>query len=577
MAICNKCGATLPENGKFCTTCGAKVEDAQAAAPAANPAPAQAAPVQKEKKPVNKKLFIIIGAAVAALILVVAIIVVISSIVKTNNAIKEKTIKLNEEYFDVEFSGYEGYDVAISIEFTDDFEKDVAKAFGYSKKQASKDKAQKKIKDFKYAIDFEYEGLDEVSNGDEFKIKVSLVEDYDSKEKLEYVTDAAKKKDKKEADIIVKEIELTIEVEGLAEVVKYNPFDDLEVTEYGSDGDVWVDWSYYGDYSIGYYDFDCDNDYDLSIGDTYTITVDEDTVDYMLEYYGVLLTETSKTYKVESADRYITDMDDISDDIIDEMIELSIDEIEGDAYWTECTYGEYEYLGMYFMTLKEGKYGDENFALLVFKTTATPEDDDYDPFTIYVGCRCYDIFESADGEQSVNSWCYSYGVYTDIADDTWDEFYGFITERELYDYVIDDYEDTYDMTISEGLKDYANGAVDEEEEEEIVVEEYETIEDYLASEEAQEEISAEIENILEEQGDTYSAMAIYADGNTITYEYTFIDEQEAGVLDGVYTEDDFETYFEELAALVEDDEISFQLLFLNPDGTVVYDETFSNF
>ena len=105
MSKCSNCGAELPENSKFCTTCGTKVEQVAAAPvvePAAEPVAeaaatetaATAAPVQepvnsaysvpvqpvaKEKKPVNKKLFIIIGAAVLALIMVIVVAVVIST------------------------------------------------------------------------------------------------------------------------------------------------------------------------------------------------------------------------------------------------------------------------------------------------------------------------------------------------------------------------------------------------------------------------------------------------------------------------------------------------------------------
>ena len=200
MAFCNNCGAQLPDDGKFCTTCGAKVEEAAAPTAAKQAAPTQAAPVQKEKKPVNKKLFIILGAAVLALIVVVAVIVVIVNIVKTNQAIKDKTLVLNEKFFDIEVTGYDTLGT-ISIEVNDEFEDAAYDALGFtSKKDRKKDKAKEKYKDLKYTINYELSKDELLANGDEITIKV-VVDDKDSD--LDIVLDNAKKKDKKDADIII--------------------------------------------------------------------------------------------------------------------------------------------------------------------------------------------------------------------------------------------------------------------------------------------------------------------------------------------------------------------------------------
>ena len=572
MAFCNNCGAQLPDDGKFCTTCGAKVEEAAAAPTAAKQAAPAQAPVQKEKKPVNKKLFIILGAAVLALIVIVAVIVVVVNIVKTNQAIKDKTLVLTEKFFDVEVSGYDTLGT-ISIEVNDKFEDAAFDALGYtSKKDRKKEKAQEKYIDLKYTINYELSKDSELVNGDEITIKV-VVDDEDSD--LDIVLDNAKKKDKKEADIIIKETEFKYTVEDLAEVVKYNPFDDITIDMYGADGDVSVYWSYDGEYSyIWGSDFDCDNDYDLSIGDDFTLTLDEDVVDYMLDNNGVLITETSKTYTVESADRYIDKIDDVSDDLLTEMKDMAINDIDDEYYWSDATISDLEYLGMYLLNLKEGEYGDENIAILVYKGTVTPDDDDYDPFTAYVGCECYDLYESADGEQSVSSWSYFYGDSQYIAEDTWDNFYGYFTLAEMYDDVVYDYEDEYAIEVPDELSDYEEEVVEEEE---VVAGEYETMEDFFLSDEGVTFVEAQVESLMETYGDYYESIGFTATENTVVYEYTYITAVEEGALDEEFDVDDFESDFAAWTEATGIEEITINVIFYNPDGTVVYDGTFSNF
>lgn len=469
MAFCNKCGAELPENSKFCTSCGAKAENNVAAeapvfetpveeAPKATETysmPTQTAPVQKEKKPVNKKLFIIIGAAALALILMIVVIVVISNIVKTNKEIKAKTITLNEEYFEVYFYGYETFDVSIDIEFTEEFEEDALKALGYAK-NTTKKKAHRELSDLKYAIDFEYEDIDKLSNGDELTIKAYLIEDYESDEKLDFVTVKEDKKDKKKADVIIKEIEFTVEVEGLKDVVVYNPFDDLEVTTHGTDGDVYVDWNYTGDEYIDYYDFDCDNEYDLSIGDEFTITMEDYAIEYLLESYGLLIEETSKTYKVETADRYLESAKDISDDTLSELMTDSEEEIYDEYDWSFMDFdvSELEYKGMYFLNLTDDdSWSYENSVILVY--TGELSNEGYDPFEAYFAVKFSGIFESAEGEQTVDT--YGSMIYETVyMEDSWDSYDGFATEKDLYDYVVEYYSDEYEISLNGDLTDYSN-------------------------------------------------------------------------------------------------------------------------
>ena len=576
MAFCNNCGAQLPDDSKFCTSCGAKNGEAPQPAPQATPKQESAysvpnqAPVQKEKKPVNKKLFIILGAAVAALILIIVVVVVIVNIVKTNQAIKDKTLTFKEDYFEVNFDGYDTLGT-VDVYYSDEFEDKAFDALGYtSKSQRKKTKAQEALSDLKYeVIDFEISKEEELSNGDEITIKVTIAEDYDSK--LDVVKVNAKKKDKKDADIIIKEIELKYTVEGLDKITKYNPFDDLEVETSGSDGDVWVDWTYVGDEYLSYYDFECDNEYDLSIGDEFTITIEDYAVEYLLDNYGVLVTETSKTFEVESADRYITSAKDVSDDLLTYMQELAVEEIEDEYDWSDCTISDLKYMGMYFLNLTdEDSWDDENTVILVYSGTVTPEDTDYDAFTAYMGVEISDLYEYADGTQDSSSYAYMLYNSEYIHEDSWDTFYGWFTEKEVYDEAVELYSEEYSMELYGDVTDYSNYVEPEEEG-------YETIEEYFESEEGSEFIDSQEEYLLGLYDESYSDIVFSAVDNVVTYEYTYIEEVEVGALDDLFSEEDFESDFEEWGTRTGVTEMSIQLVYYNPDGTVVYDETFSNF
>lgn len=577
MAFCNNCGAELPEGSKFCTSCGTKNEEAPKAAPVqetpvyetpVTEAPKQsaysAAPVQKEKKPVNKKLFIIIGAAVLALILVIVVIVVIVNIVKTNQAIKNKTLVFEKDFFEVEFSGYDTLGT-VDVYLTDEFEDAAFDALGYtSKKDRKKNKAKEKLSELKYAIDYEISKDSELTNGDEVTIKVVLLEDNDAD--IDIVKDNAKKKDKKDADVIIKEIELKYTVEDLPEVEKYNPFDDLEIEMYGADGDVTVYWTYVGDQSyIWSSDFSCDNDYDLSIGDEFTITLDESTIDYLLEGYGVLVTESSKTYTVETADKYIESIKDISDDLLEEMKEIAVEEIEDDSYYSDGIVSDIKYMGMYLLTSD-----DDNMAVLVYSANFTPDDYDYDEFTIYNGVEISDLYEYADGTQSSSSYGYVTYNYEYVAEDSWDSFYGFFTEKELYDAIVEDYGYEYEMELSSGVTDYSDWVEPEEEE-------YDSIEAFLESEAGSTYVSDAEDDVLDVYDEYYSDLSITAVENDVTYEYTYIEAVEEGALDDTFTDEGLEGVFEEWTELTGVEEITINVIFYNPDGTEVYNGTFSNY
>ena len=151
---------------------------------------------------------------------------------------------------------------------------------------------------------------------------------------------------------------------------------------------------------------------------------------------------------------------------------------------------------------------------------------------------------------------------------------------ELYDDVLYDYEDAYDFVISEELSSYTEKEEveeEEEEEEEVVAGEYDSIQAYFDSDEGIEFASTQSEYLMDLYGEYYSAIGFYAEDNTVTYEYTYIEEQDASAFEDLLSVEDFEADFEDWTTRTGVEEMSIQVIYLNPDGTVLYDETFSNF
>ena len=470
MSKCSNCGAELPENGKFCTSCGTKVEQVAAAPvvePAAEPVAEAAAtetaatavpvqepvnsaysmpaePVAKEKKPVNKKLFIILGAALLALIMVIVVAVVIANIVKNKKEIEAKTIKFKEDYISVTFEGYNTMGT-VKVEINrEEFQKVAYKAMGYGKNSKS-EKAAEEYLDLIYGIDFQVDKTN-VSNGDEVTVKVVADEE---------VMD--------DVDVILKDAEFKVTVEGLVDVTLYDPFEDIKLNLSGFDGDVYFDWDYIGTESINDYSFSCDDRYNHSIGDTVTLKLDDYYVDYLLEYYNVMVTVTEKTYTIDKANKYITSIDEIDEDTLDSMkddAEYEIDD-EYDGYFYDCSIDSYDYIGMYMFDEIDG---DDNYTYLIYEGTVSSDDDEFDPVTVYMAIRFTDLIDKIDGTQSYNS--YPYFVYnTEDIEGTYDYIFGYLSERDLFEDIFAEHdEDDYTFELTDDLTDYSQYEEDVEDE-----------------------------------------------------------------------------------------------------------------
>lgn len=544
MAFCNNCGAELPEGGKFCTKCGTKVEIVPVAAPvpevvaapvqepventvqtqentaqenAGNQAqeqppvyempqgmPQQVSygmpqgaeqsspygmsqqPVKKEKKPVNKKLIIIIAAAALALIIIIIVAIVIANIIKTKKEIAAKTIKFTEEFLEVEYSGYDGFGEAVIYLDRDEFKPVAYKAMGYDEDSKSS-KAADKFIDLIYGITIDVSETEALTNGQELTVKI--IADQDEME---------------DVDVILKDVEFKLTVSGLEEVEKYNPFDDIKVSTSGLDGEVRASWEYVGSNdNLSTYSFDIDNSRNLSVGDTFTITLDDYYVESMLEYYGIMITETKKTYTVESADHYIATFEEISDSTLATMKKDAEEEIEEsyDGNYLDVTLDSYEYYGAYVMKGIDDSWSTyDNVVYLIYKGVVTSDDGEFDAVDVYLPVRLYYVMERADGTQEYDDYVAFDSNYERI-EGTYEYVYGYLDEEEMFNEYYNENKYSYDFAGK--VKDFSKEAdepVEEETTEEDAAEEDETTEEEATEEgETTEEEATEEGETAEEE------------------------------------------------------------------------------
>lgn len=319
--FCAKCGNPLSENEKFCGKCGASVanDSVVQAQPYVDPI-MQAVPenVQVEtgvgaqgKSPKNKALLAIIAAA--ALVVIVVAIVIIANVTKYQ--------KIDaKELFKIDFKGLNGSGKATAVlncemndiissiysddeeekpEYSDYFADDrktlmkvYTKADDKGEAEDMRDalmKVNKKTGEFELQLDLSED--EKLSNGD----KITCTVDYDEEEL-------------KEVNIKLTNTEFEIEVKGLKEAVEIDMFDDFSVKFSGVDS---VGTAEFEDESakypfISYYSET--SSYDLSNGDTYTVsayidsseTEDMNYIDEEDPDAGRYFTFEDKTYFVKN-------------------------------------------------------------------------------------------------------------------------------------------------------------------------------------------------------------------------------------------------------------------------------------
>ncbi len=180
-----------------------------------------------------------------------------------------------------------------------------------------------------------------LKNGDEITLTIG-----DAEKVIEYLT--------RNYGMLPTETTKTFKVEGLQAVGSFDPFEKLKVEFKGFNGEARASVTNESELaaSKSLY-FNVDPSGSLKNGDEVRIYLDLSDIelDRMVETYGMLPSETEKTYTVAGLEHYAESFEEIGD-TLDAMTEFMINELK-DEYKSRETYGFYlddiGYVGYYFM------------------------------------------------------------------------------------------------------------------------------------------------------------------------------------------------------------------------------------
>lgn len=310
----------------------------------------------------------------------------------------ETTVKL-DKYVTIDAEGYDSMGVVNCSFDTAAFEKDYAGKIKVSKGNnlisgygmLSGESAEELLMDV--CVNWSLDKTTGLKNGDAITMKWNC-EDTLAKQcfnvKLEY------------SDIMYT-------VSGLTEVEKFDPFEYLEVSFSGTSpmGEVTLKPNY-DKPEIQYIDFTAGRYYGLANGDQVIVTASiYGTNDDFVEKFGVVPSETQKTYTCESLPYYISDVNEIPQDLMDKLVaqgENLYKDYVADVWAKPENLLSMELAGNYFLSPKTGS--GYNFLYLIYEIKAlNPDPAEEVTFYYYIGYEGMMILE--DGTCYVDRDYYS--------------------------------------------------------------------------------------------------------------------------------------------------------------------------
>ncbi len=359
---CPNCGREIAKGSKFCGFCGYELSDEEMQQSGGKNVLNN---IMNILKNTDKK---ILGIGALVVCLVIGLVVFFTT--------RKPTIDL-QDYVTVEISGADGYGRA-EVDFDyDQFEEDVLDAAGLTDianqvigdadlEDVLSSEDYSKIYNCAYAIesvDYEIDVASGLSNGDKVTVTFTFNNDLAS-----------------EAGFKFKGDDLTVTVSDLEETTAVDPFEGVTIEYTGTS--PFLEASVVNEstnsivaehvnFSLRYTSLS-GTGY-IAIGDTITLTVENDLDDLASEY-GITLSSTSKEYICEIADYYVTDPSDIGDNALEDM--KSTVETELDDYFDNdkrsCSNVNYE--GYYFLTLEDQTLNTglaHNIVVMVYSANVT--------------------------------------------------------------------------------------------------------------------------------------------------------------------------------------------------------------
>jgi len=227
--------------------------------------------------------------------------------------------------------------------------------------------------------------------------------------------------------------DITYTVQGLQEVGKFNPFDYVTVTFSGTspNGSVTITPNY-NQPEMQFISFSANKKSGLKEGDSVAVVAAiSGSTDSFVEKFGAVLGKTEKSYTVDGLARYVSDISDIPEEILNKMDNQLRDDFDAHVanHWESYeNVDDFALVGNYMVTLKDGMQSSpDNYLYYVYKVTYS--NSDVQNFEYYWYGYYTDISVLADGSCSVDlsgytvseassSWGFTSGDYLHVEGST---------------------------------------------------------------------------------------------------------------------------------------------------------------
>ena len=258
----------------------------------------------------------------------------------------------------------------------------------------------------------------------------------------------------KEYGVLLTQTEKTITVDSLPDAAELDPFDYVTVTFSGISGDAKAEYaidteSEYAEMLDDIY-FTFSDSRNLTVGQEITLTASRywggDLVEYCMKNYGVQLTATEHTYKVEALDEYLSTMEGFPEETLKAMNKEAEDAYAAYAagQWTKPdTYKGIKYVGYYLLNRKEySSWNTNSYLYLIYRVSVKTEKDG--AFEYYYYHRYDDILVKADGTIDVDPLTYRYQNSTLYKSGLY--YRGYATMEDFIKNCVTSYVDNYTYT-----------------------------------------------------------------------------------------------------------------------------------
>lgn len=241
------------------------------------------------------------------------------------------------------------------------------------------------VSNIENAVSYELSPTENLSNGDEIIVKVSIDNEAVKKYKINLVGEEKK-----------------FTVSGLNEVEEVDLFENIDILYEGISpimsaklNNAFLNLN---GYSVKY---ELDKDKNISAGDIITVTADYDQKG-MLEK-GYKAESDTKEFTVPNGPKYVTSLSEIPSELLEKMKKQAEDGLKASA----ANSGEkdsitgIEFLGNYFLKLKDGMWGNQgyNSIYMVYKMDVVTSQDS---FSYYSYTKFQDLILLEDGTCSVD-------------------------------------------------------------------------------------------------------------------------------------------------------------------------------